>query len=208
MPYCSNCGAYLPDGETKCVACGIVNYTSSSGATAYAGAANAEPVQSQASRKEANAEWAKQAYEEYKKSDAYKDNSTYKANTTSSHGYTASAPNTTSGRTGGTSSSAKKSDGTVSESTSKILAALSYISGLWLLPYFFAPNDRFSKFHAKQGKLVFAVSIIADICAKVFGLLGALLSIFRIYLIIMGISNVIKGKMEQLPYIGKYADRF
>ena len=213
MPYCSNCGAYIPDGETKCVACGSVNYAGTGASSAYASAqSSADNVKwedKQSSQKQKNAEWAKQAYEEYKNSGAYKENeSAYsKTNSTSSHGVASPSSHTTSGRTGGTPS-AKKGDGTVSQSTSKILAALSYISGLFVLPFIFAPNDKFSRFHAKQGLLVFILSIIADIITKFAGLLGAVLSIFRIYLIIMGIRNVINDKMEELPYIGKYADRF
>lgn len=212
MPYCSNCGAYIPDGETKCVSCGSVNYIGTGASSAYASAQSTDNAQwedMQSSQKQKNAEWAKQAYEEYKNSGAYKENETSysKVNSTSSHGGTSSSSHTTSARTGGTPS-AKKSDGTVSHSTSKILAALSYISGLFVLPFFLAPNDKFSRFHAKQGLLVFILSVIADIITKFAGLLGAVLSIFRIYLIIMGIRNVINDRMEELPYIGKYADKF
>lgn len=202
MPYCSNCGAYLPDGETKCVACGTVmvaessSYGSSSAAFAQAPEAPKVPDFSDdlmemldAKRKEQekkSKEWAEQAQAQYQQQSA----------------------NTTSAHTGGKPSSEKKADGTVSPSTSKILAGLSYVSALFVIPFFCAKNDKFSIFHAKQGLILFLFSIIVDIVAKISGLLGLIGGAFRLYLIYKGIRNVLEEKTEFLPYIGKYAEKF
>ena len=42
MAYCSNCGAYLPDGETVCVACGAVTGSASASGASQA-ASQAQP---------------------------------------------------------------------------------------------------------------------------------------------------------------------
>ena len=191
--YCSKCGAYIPEGETVCVACG----TDSSQYQANGGAAQAAAPsatdefrltleQKQKEQQQKSKEWAEQAYADYKEQKAH----------------------STSASTGGQPSSAKRADGTVSPSTSKLLAGLSYVSVLCFLPFVLAPNDEFSRFHGKQGILLFALSIVIDILGKFSGLLGFALSLFRIYLIYKGIRNVVDGKKEYLPFIGQYAEKF
>lgn len=192
--YCSKCGAYIPEGETVCVACG----TDSSRYQANGGAAQAAAPsatdeyrqtleQKQREQQQKSREWAEQAYADYKENKAH----------------------STSASTGGKpSASPKRTDGTVSPSTSKLLAGLSYVSVLCFLPFVLAPKDEFSKFHGKQGILLFTLSVIIDILGKLSGLLGFALSIFRIYLIYKGVRNVVEGKKEYLPFIGQYAEKF
>ena len=81
------------------------------------------------------------------------------------------------------------------------LAALSYLSIFFLGPFFLANQDEFAMFHAKQGLRLFIFSAIADLISS-FIPLGWVLSIFRVYCIFKGISNVLQGKKEPLPYIG------
>ena len=192
--YCSKCGAYIPEGETVCVACG----TDSSAAELSGGAAQAGVAatateeyrqtleQKQREQQQKNKEWAEQAYVDYKEHKAH----------------------STSANIGGQPSSVKRTDGNVSPSTSKLLAGLSYVSILCFLPFVLAPKDDFSKFHGKQGILLFVLSVIIDIISKISGLLGLALSVFRIYLIYKGIRNVVEGKKDYLPFIGQYAEKF
>ena len=194
--YCSKCGAYIPDGETVCVACGTDSALKpASGNQFSAGAASVAAStdeyrqtleQKQREQQQKNKEWAEQAYIDYKE---------HKAHSTSTN-------------TGSQPASPKWTGGTVSPSTSKLLAGLSYFSILCLLPFFLAPKDDFSKFHGKQGILLFVLSVIIDILSKISGLLGLALSFFRIYLIYKGVRNVVEGKKEYLPYIGQYAEKF
>ena len=195
--YCSKCGAYIPDGETVCVACGTdMSLFGSNGSMAQAAAASASGSateeyrqtleQKQREQQQKNKEWAEQAYVDYKE---------HKAASTSGH-------------TGGKPSSPKRTDGTVSPATSKLLAGLSYVSVLCFLPFFLAPNDDFSKFHAKQGILLFSLSIISDVLGRISGLVGLALFLLRVYLIYRGIRNVVEGKKEYLPFIGQYAEKF
>ena len=194
--YCSKCGAYIPEGETVCVACGTDSsmFQVNSG-TAQASAVASAPAsdeyrqtleQKQREQQQKSKEWAEQAYADYKEQRAH----------------------STSANTGGQPSSVKRTDGTVSPSTSKLLAGLSYVSILCFLPFVLAPKDDFSKFHGKQGILLFALSVIIDILSKFSGLLGLVLSLFRIYLIYKGVRNVMEGKKDYLPFIGQYAEKF
>ncbi len=201
MAYCTNCGAYIPDGETVCVACGMdsaaVQTPASSTSAAFAAqmqeAKNATEElrdtleQKHREQQDKNREWAAQAYSDFKSQKA----------------------NKTSERTGGVPAASKKPDSKKNASTSKLMAGLSYISFLCFLPFIFSSqSDDFAKYHGKQGILLFAASAVIDILGKFSGMVGLVLSVLRIYLIYKGIKNVVEEKKEPLPFIGQYAEKF
>ena len=72
--YCSKCGAYIPEGETVCVACGTDSSVADlSGGAAQTGAAATATEeyrqtleQKQREQQQKNKEWAEQAYVDYK----------------------------------------------------------------------------------------------------------------------------------------------
>ena len=201
MSYCTNCGAYIPDGETKCVSCGADAFIMQSSqpssaafaqeaqAKAEAAAAASEDLrktleEKQREQQEKTKEWAETAYADRKAHQAH----------------------TTSGNTGGTPSARVKPDG---NSKSKLLAGLSYLSILWILPFFFTPkSDDFARFHAKQGAILFVAGALIDLVGELSGLVGLVLWLGRLYLIFKGIKNVVDGKMEYLPWIGQFAEKF
>lgn len=194
MAYCNNCGAYIPDGDTVCVACGTPVQTFGSAAqTQTAGQHSSAPSsddlrekleEKQRQQEEKSKEWAKQAYEDYKANSSH--------STSQSTGEKPFAGQ-------GASDSSKRTLG-------KVLALLSYISGFCVLPFFLTPNDQFAKYHARQGVVLFVFSILLDILSKITGV-AAILNIARIYLIYKGIKNVLEDRTEELPYIGKYAKK-
>lgn len=108
----------------------------------------------------------------------------------------------------------------------KIMALLSYIGLLFLVPLFAAKDSRYAQFHVNQG-IVFCIASIAFAIIQgiLFGIgfaffafipflglvLGVLiwilqfvLSIPFILLMILGIYNSVQGKAQELPIIGKY----
>ena len=172
MAYCPNCGAYLPDGQTVCVACNTeINETAAT-----------QPA-------------------EIPQNNLTLD---YKPAEKQSH--------STSQNTGGTPTAEKTPENNLgadlfNSSSSKIFAALSYFSVLWLLPFLFAPNDPYAKFHAKQGIVLFVISLIVDALTAFKGIF-AILYAARLYLIVVGVMNAVSGRMAKLPWIGQLADRF
>lgn len=84
------------------------------------------------------------------------------------------------------------------------MSVLSYLGPLFLIPLLTRGNDAFTRFHANQGLVKFlataAISVLASATGS--GLLVTLGSIFNIYCMVKGINNVLKGKMEPLPFIG------
>lgn len=111
-----------------------------------------------------------------------------------------------------------KADGT----ESKLLAILSYLGILVLIPLFSPKHSNFSHFHMKQGTVLMVAFIVARVLNwistmrfQATGVMMVILSgitflsmmiIFFIYIMrIRGIIHVIQGKEEEVPIIGKYA---
>lgn len=92
-----------------------------------------------------------------------------------------------------------------------MVAILSYIGILVLIPLLAVKNDEFVKYHAKQGLVLFIAEIATIFVSwiPILGwLIGFLAGIIWLALAIMGILNVVKGEKKQLPLIGKFADKF
>ncbi len=87
----------------------------------------------------------------------------------------------------------------------KLIAAISYIWILFLVPLFAAKDDAFARFHANQGLLLFLVSVVLGIIA-IIPVIGAIISgiggIVTFVFAILGIINALKGEMKPLPFIG------
>lgn len=103
-------------------------------------------------------------------------------------------------------------------SQNKIMAVLSYIGILFLIPMFAAKESKFAHYHANQGLVLFvfnvAYSIAASIVGSVFSAISYRLmfvstilnlgSIVFLVLAIIGIINACNGKAKELPVIGKF----
>jgi uncharacterized membrane protein len=92
-----------------------------------------------------------------------------------------------------------------------MVAILSYIGILVLIPLLAVKDDEFVKYHAKQGLVLFIAEIATIFVSwiPILGwLIGFLAGIIWLALAIMGILNVVKGEKKQLPLIGKFADKF
>lgn len=92
-----------------------------------------------------------------------------------------------------------------------LIAILSYIGILFLVPLLACNGDAFAQFHAKQGLVLF-LTLMAASFIMVIPILGWLVGfvtyITCLVLAVIGIINVLKGKRVPLPIIGKYAEKF
>ncbi|MCL2632998.1 MAG: zinc-ribbon domain-containing protein [Oscillospiraceae bacterium] len=93
----------------------------------------------------------------------------------------------------------------------KIMAILSYIWILFLIPLLVAPQSRFARYHANQGLILFIFSCIGSVASMVFAsfaYIGTVVSIaiglFTLVLMVAGIVNAYNGKAKELPLIGKF----
>lgn len=213
MAYCMSCGAYIPDGQTKCLACGFEDAAkarenkkkagASAGAQAYSfdnEELKEKLEQQREQQKENSRKWAEQEYarrqqqensrkwaeEEYRRRQQERERE--------AQSYV-NRPSSSASAGTGTGTAAGTGTG------NKALAALSYVSVLFALPFVFTPEDEFAKYHAKQGMRLFIFGIIADALSW-FPVIGWLLPIARLYFMVKGIMNVVNGVKEPLPYIG------
>ena len=199
MAYCKRCGAYIPDGQKTCLACGYKEETERKAAedrnkSGFAKEYSAEKARMERERRklehdkqeferqrrkqqEENRNWAN---EEYEKRQRQREQASYYADLYR-----------------------KKQASEKKNIKHKALSILCYFSFFFIFPFVLCPEDEFAKFHAKQGMSLFIFSIISDVVSSIIPF-GWLLTMFRIYCIFKGIDNVRKDKMEPLPYIGKY----
>ena len=92
-----------------------------------------------------------------------------------------------------------------------LIAILSYFGILFLIPMLAAKDSLFAQFHAKQGLVLFIAEIATMMIAwiPILGWIAApILYIIWFVLAIIGIVNVLGGKQNPLPMIGKFADKF
>ncbi len=100
----------------------------------------------------------------------------------------------------------------------KVMALLSYLGILVLVPIFGAKNSKFTRFHANQGLILCIAAIIYGVVvniltsiliaiswrlASVAGLFSLVGFAFLVWAVI-GILNSLNGKAKELPFIGKY----
>lgn len=92
----------------------------------------------------------------------------------------------------------------------KVMAFLSYLGILFIIPLIAAPNSKYAKFHANQGLVLFiveiAVSIVSGIISGIIwtigSLIGSLAGLIVFVLAVIGIVNAATGKAKELPIIG------
>jgi len=197
MAYCKNCGAYIPDGHTKCLACGVDEAEQQAAAAAAAQQAKENTgridgeflrrqleeqrkKQQENSRKWAEAERARRQAEQEHQAERFEK---YRQSRDADFNFERST------------NRSKSAGG------NKVLAALSYLSIFCLLPFVLCRDDKFAMFHAKQGLRLFAASAVLEVLGSIVGM-GWLVTLFRLYFIYKGMTNATSGKMEPLPYIG------
>lgn len=96
----------------------------------------------------------------------------------------------------------------------KVMAILSYLWILFLVPMFAAAGSKFAQYHVNQGLTLFIVDTAAAIVAGLLGLIPAIGILFTIIgsigglaalcLTVIGIINAANGKAKELPLIGQY----
>lgn len=191
MAYCNQCGAYIPDGHSKCLACGHDEQAAQQAAQA------AEYKKEQTGT--THTDFLKQQLEKQRK--RQQENSRKWAETEKAQREKTRQQHESRRATTPRSTDTKKYDAPNTLSGSKLFSLLSYFGILFVLPYLFCKDDDFALFHAKQGLILFVVGLAAKIAASILGL-GWLVTIGKIYFIYKGVTNVLDGRKDMLPYIG------
>ena len=82
----------------------------------------------------------------------------------------------------------------------KVLAAISYLWILCLVPLFLKRDSKFAQFHAKQGLVLFVIGLIASFFFW-FPLFGQVLMLGLFLVSIFGAYQALSGEWYKLPYI-------
>lgn len=218
MAFCDKCGAYIPDGQTDCLACGYDKAAAAEEPAAEQAAAaafetardeeRAAPEDSGKYYSFSNEELREKLEQQRKKQQetsrrwAEQEKARREANS--------------SGRPGGdfdarrvaeeVGEKAKKAASKVRKNN-RLFSTLSYLGPLFILPFLLCRDDRFALYHAKQGAVLFLFGILCEFLDFV-PLLGLFMKIFFYYCIYKGMMNSINEQTEPLPYIGQLGERF
>lgn len=88
----------------------------------------------------------------------------------------------------------------------KLLAAISYIGILFLIPLLVANNSQYARYHANQGLVLFIISVIGTTVLSFIPILGWLLLIpfglFTLICVVIGIAHALQGVYKGLPIMG------
>lgn len=190
MAFCTKCGAELENNTKFCTACGAPVEDAPATATTAAPAAQ-QPTATRVIGFYVNGESSvKKLWKTEKVGDALK-GIVDTTDTTAEHD----------------AEDAKKN---------KVMAILSYIWILFLVPMFAAKDSKFASFHANQGLTLcvfsIAYSIVSAILTVLFGLIPVvgiflntivwLIGLLFIGAMVIGIYNAATGKARELPFIG------
>lgn len=92
-----------------------------------------------------------------------------------------------------------------------LMAALSYVGPLVIIPFLTAKDDAFVGFHIRQGLVLFVIEIGLWVVGMMLWVLWPLIQIVNLVVLVLaviGIVNVLKGKEKMLPWVGAYARYF
>lgn len=195
MSYCKKCGAYIPDADDICPACG----ESVNEAPPQASAKAEEKRSTGYGEFRASGEYHSGAYQQAEpqsgeyRSDAYV-NGEYRGEY-----YSGYAPV-------GSDSQRYSREFDADAHENRGMGFLCYLGILFLIPYFTRPDSQFLRYHCNQGLVLLLFCILASVCTSlpILGWIGGTAGyFFAFYCLIKGLVNVSKGKRSPLPIIGQ-----
>lgn len=91
----------------------------------------------------------------------------------------------------------------------KVMALLSYIGPLFLVPMLAASHSKYARYHANQGLMLFLAEVILGAVSGILGLIpfvgwifGLVTGVASLAGLILGIVNAANGRAKELPLIG------
>ncbi len=195
MSYCPDCGAYIPEGDTVCPACG---HDSAASAAQSAGGASAAAQQAEAQARYTDTSrdpWEGQPKGKDPWDDRPKGKEPWETGAENWKPWKASDGGQ---RTAGAGTGAAGAD----EQERRKLSVLSYVGPLFLVPLFLRKGDPFARFHANQGLVLFLLECLVLSLGDRFGFLALVGVVFCVYCIVKGARSVAEGRMDRLPLIG------
>ncbi len=88
----------------------------------------------------------------------------------------------------------------------RIMAVLSYIGLLFIIPLIKANESPFVRYHLNQGIVLFIASVIGCITVAiphVGWIVATVINVINFAMLMVGVRNAIKGEAKELPLIGR-----
>jgi fumarate reductase subunit D len=107
-----------------------------------------------------------------------------------------------------TDNTQKPNDNVVGVDDNKVMAALSYLGILVLIPLLVKKDDPYVRWHAKQGLVLLIGFIVASVASPWIPMLGNLLFLVLLIVDVIALVQALQGKKWRIPIIGDLADKF
>jgi len=95
-------------------------------------------------------------------------------------------------------------------SENKLLAAISYLGVLCLIPLLLKKDDKFVQFHAKQGLVLFIAEIVVSFI-NIIPFLGQMIWLFVslafLLISIIGLIKACQGEWWKIPFLYEYSQK-
>jgi len=88
----------------------------------------------------------------------------------------------------------------------KMLAAMSYLWILFLVPLLGKKDSKFVQFHAKQGLIMFAIELAASLFMW-FPVFGQLLMLALLVVAVMGVIKAMNGEWWEIPFVYEWSKK-
>jgi len=200
MAYCKSCGAYIPDGQTRCLACGKTEEETEREKRATAGTATADASEERDLRSGEYHYASEKMKEELEKQRKRQQEYDRKWAETEKARRDKERKSREQSRVN--NETEKSRTGDVAPETARIFAVFSYLWVGCFIPMLLCPGNDFAMYHAKQGLRLFIAGTVVSLLASIIGL-GWLSTLGYLYMAYQGMKNALKGRKEPLPYIGK-----
>ncbi len=102
--------------------------------------------------------------------------------------------------------SEQKSDFDFSQNS--IMAALSYVGPLVIIPFLTTKEDPYVMFHIKQGLVLLALGLIVWVVSGFMYWLWPIIQLVNLGLFVLsviGIINALQRKEKEIPFVGKFS---
>ncbi|MFH2063016.1 MAG: hypothetical protein ABIJ46_02565 [bacterium] len=88
----------------------------------------------------------------------------------------------------------------------RLMAALSYVGILFLVPLLYPKKDEEIRFHLRQGVVVFIVDVLVSFVAWI-PLIGWSLALVMLLVSIYGFIQAWQGERWEIPFLHQYAEK-
>lgn len=92
-------------------------------------------------------------------------------------------------------------------SDERIFAALSYVAFLFILTIITKPRSEYCRFHAKQGMVLFLITIVVLMVLATIPFIGSLFTLALFALYVLALYRAYRGDRWKIPFIGDIAGK-